>query len=97
MNHEKELRLADVMSDNISKDPVELGVPQRLCLDEKVRSWTGRDFPLFYNKCVVEQYLSDVMASRFLKVLAKSLRSFKFKYPEVKETPQFNSRRSSPG
>jgi len=26
-----------VMSDNISKDPVELGVPQRLCLDEKVR------------------------------------------------------------
>jgi len=37
VNFEKELRLADVMSDNISKDPVELGVPQRLCLDEKVR------------------------------------------------------------
>lgn len=39
VNHEKELRLADVMSDNISKDPAELGVPQRLCMEDQVRVW----------------------------------------------------------
>lgn len=47
VNFEKELRLADVMSDNINKDPVELGVPQRLCLDEKVRAYEQED-PFFY-------------------------------------------------
>lgn len=47
VNFEKELRLADVMSDNISKDPAELGVPQRLCLDEKVRAYE-REVPFFY-------------------------------------------------
>ena len=46
MNFEKEIRLADVMSDNISKDPVELGVPQRLCLDEKVCAYE-RESPFF--------------------------------------------------
>ena len=47
MNFEKEVRLADVMSDNISKDPVELGVPERLCLEEKVRTWIGQELPFF--------------------------------------------------
>lgn len=42
VNFEKELRLADVMSGNISKDPVDLGVPERLCLEEKVRAWWTR-------------------------------------------------------
>ena len=36
VNYEKEIILADVMSENISKDPVELGVPQRLCLEDQV-------------------------------------------------------------
>ena len=36
VNHEKELTLADVMSENISKDPVDLGVPHRLCLEDQV-------------------------------------------------------------
>ena len=38
VNHEKELHLADVMSDNISKGPVELGVHQRLCMEDQVRA-----------------------------------------------------------
>ena len=36
VNHEKELTLADVMSENITKDPVDLGVPHRLCLEDQV-------------------------------------------------------------
>ena len=36
VNYEKELCLADVMSDNIGKGPGELGVPERLCLDNQV-------------------------------------------------------------
>ena len=36
MNYEKEVYLADVMSANISKGPLELGVPQRLCMEDQV-------------------------------------------------------------
>ncbi|KAL9975170.1 hypothetical protein ACROYT_G012297 [Oculina patagonica] len=46
VNHEKELCLADVMSDNISKDPAELGVPQRLCMeDQSILDATGNKYP----------------------------------------------------
>ncbi|XP_058971335.2 VPS9 domain-containing protein 1-like [Pocillopora verrucosa] len=46
VNHEKELTLADVMSENISKDPVDLGVPHRLCLeDQAVLGATGNKYP----------------------------------------------------
>lgn len=36
MNYEKEVCLADVMSANISKSPLDLGVPQRLCMEDQV-------------------------------------------------------------
>ena len=37
MNYEKEMYLADVMSTNIDKGPGEMGVPQRLCMEDQVR------------------------------------------------------------
>ncbi|PFX22012.1 VPS9 domain-containing protein 1 [Stylophora pistillata] len=46
VNHEKELTLADVMSENIAKDPEDLGVPHRLCLkDQTVLGATGNSYP----------------------------------------------------
>lgn len=36
VNFEKEITLADVMSTHISKGPLELGVAQRLCMEDQV-------------------------------------------------------------
>ncbi|XP_067053193.1 VPS9 domain-containing protein 1-like isoform X1 [Acropora muricata] len=55
VNYEKEVCLADVMSDNIDKGPGELGVPQRLCLDnQKLLESTGNKYP--YQMAVEELY-----------------------------------------
>ena len=36
VNFEKEVCLADVMAANISKGPFDMGVPQRLCMEDQV-------------------------------------------------------------
>ncbi|XP_068684680.1 VPS9 domain-containing protein 1-like isoform X1 [Montipora foliosa] len=46
VNYEKEIYLADVMSTNIDKGPGEMGVPQRLCMeDQKLLDSTGNKYP----------------------------------------------------